>query len=121
MLFGVPEKGLAPAPLKGSTPRALPHQLVPALQLSGMGIHVSVPLVEGSTRKNWAGVPTRIMNVDQAPSLPSKLPVGVTEKAWVSLVGMPRDSRKEKGESMVHALTMLTLLTNTFVFADGAF
>ena len=81
MSLGVPEKGLAPAPLKGSTPRAFPHQLKPALQLSGIGIHVSVPLVEGKTRKNWAGVPIRIINVDQAPSLPSQLPLGVMEKA----------------------------------------
>lgn len=79
--FGVPEKGLAPAPLKDATPRALPHQLIPALQLSGIGIHVSFPLVEGKTRKIWAGVPTRIMKVDQAPSLPSQLPLGVNEKA----------------------------------------
>ena len=81
--LGAPEKGLAPAPLKGSTPRALPHQLIPALQLSDIGIHVSVPLVEGNTRKSWAGVPTRIIKVDQAPSLPSQLPLGVREKAWV--------------------------------------
>ncbi len=81
MSLGVPEKGLASTPLKGSTPRALPHQLMPALQLSGIGIHVSVPLVEGKKRKNWAGVPTRTIKVDQAPSLPSQLPLGVSEKA----------------------------------------
>ena len=81
MSLGVPEKGLTPAPLKGSTPRALPHQLTPALQLSGIGTHVSVPLVEGRTRKSWAGVPTRIMKVDHAPSLPSQLPLGVSENA----------------------------------------
>ena len=83
MSVGVPENGLASAPLKGSTPRALPHQLIPALQLSDIGIQVSVPLVEGKTRKNWGGVPIRIIKVDQAPSLPSQLPVGLTEKAWV--------------------------------------
>ena len=81
--FGVPEKGLAPAPLKGATPRALPHQLIPALQLSAIGIQASVPLVEGKTRKIWAGLPTRIEKVDQAPSLPSQLPLGVNEKACV--------------------------------------
>lgn len=78
--FGVPEKGFASAPLKRSYPRALPRQLIPALQLSGIGIHVSVPLVENKTRKGWAGVPTRIIKVDQAPSLPSQLPLGVSEK-----------------------------------------
>ena len=83
ILFGVPEKGLDPAPLKGATPRALPHQLIPALQLSDTGIQASVPLVEGKTRKIWAGVPTRIVKVDQAPSLPSQLPLGVNEKACV--------------------------------------
>ena len=81
ILFGVPEKGLASAPLNGSTPRALPHQLGPALQLSEIGTHVSVPLVEGMTRKSWAGVPTRMVKVDQAPSLPSQLPLGVNAKA----------------------------------------
>ena len=83
MSLGAPEKGLAPAPLKGSTPRAFPHKLVPAMQFSDVGTHVSVPLVDGKTRKSWAGVPTRIMKVDQAPSLPSQLPLGGTVKAWV--------------------------------------
>ena len=83
MLLGVPEKGLASAPLKGSTPRELSHQLIPALQLSAIGIYVSVPLVEGKIRKIWAGVPTRIVKVDQAPSLPSQIPLGVIKKACV--------------------------------------
>lgn len=41
-------------------------------QASGMGTHVSWPVVEGSTRNVWGGVPMRRANVLQEPSLPSQ-------------------------------------------------
>ena len=82
-LLGVPDKTLefTGAALNGSTPRALPHSAGFKLQLSGKGMYVSVPLVEGRMRKTWGGVPTLMANVDHPPSLPSQLPVGASEKA----------------------------------------
>ncbi len=47
---------------------------------SGMGTHVSAPVVDGSMWKDCGGVPTAIENVAQAPSSPLQYHDGVIEK-----------------------------------------
>ena len=70
-------------PSKEFTPRRVPQlatlERMP-LQPSGMGTHVSAPVVDGNTRNDCGGVPTLIENVDHLPSSPSQLHEGETEK-----------------------------------------
>ena len=95
MPVGEPDAGPDVPALNGATPLAFPHQLLPLSHLSGIGTHVSALFVEGRIRKYCGGLPTRIMKVDQAPSLPSQTWLGGTEKALeVSVVGTFLVSRK---------------------------
>ena len=66
--------------LKGSTPRALPQLLTLWEQLKGSGTYVIGLEIEGRIRRYCDGVPIRITNVDQAPSLPSQFCDGVNGK-----------------------------------------
>lgn len=111
ILLGVPDRTLEfkGAALKGSTPRALPHNAEFNVQLSGKGMYISFPPVEGSTRKTCGGVPTLIANVDHPPSLPSQLPVGTSEKAGVLLDNTSK-GRTPRGNKLTSSISPLPLL-----------
>lgn len=83
-------------------PRSWPQLLgSSAVQPPRMGTSVSCPAVEGKLRKSCGGVPTRTMNEDQLPSLPSQ--------NW--------DGLKEKGAGIVLLLAPMKLALSTSI--DG--